>query len=73
MGCRGFILMFQTRESESSSSSADSTEAHKNEGFLKSAWHRLTNQHSNLTDDPKAEEKKAEKEDEEPKRASGSG
>ena len=50
----------------------DSKEAHKNEGFLKSAWHRLTHQHDNLTDE-KADDKKTEKEDEEPKRASGSG
>lgn len=61
------------RDSESSSPSPDSKAAHENEGFLKSAWHRLTNQHSNLADDPRPEEKKNEKESEEPKRASGSG
>ena len=54
----------------SSSSTAD---AHKNEGFLKSAWHKLTHQHENLPpEEPKAnlEDKGQE---EEPKKASGSG
>lgn len=45
---------------------------HKNEGFLKSAWHRLTHQHDNLEPDNGPETKKEEKSDE-PKKASGSG
>lgn len=45
---------------------------HKNEGFLKSAWHRLTHQHDNLEPDAKPETKKDDKGDE-PKKASGSG
>ena len=61
------------RESEPSSLPSNSKEGHKNEGFLKSAWHKLTHQHDNLTDSPKEEEKKDEKPREEPKRASGSG
>ena len=51
----------------------NSKEAHKNEGFLKSAWHKLTHQHDNLNEEPKVEEKKDTSEKEEPKRASGSG
>lgn len=44
---------------------------HKNEGFLKSAWHKLTHQHDDLAPDDKTEQKK---DDEEPrKKASGSG
>lgn len=47
---------------------------HKNEGFLKSAWHRLTHQHDNLEPDQKPkDETKNNKDDEEPKTASGSG
>lgn len=43
---------------------------HKNEGFLKSAWHKLTHQHDDLEPDDKPSEKK---DDDEPKKASGSG
>ena len=56
--------------SSSTSSASNSTDNHKNEGFLKSAWHRLTHQHDNPTDDSKPGEKS---EEEEPKKASGSG
>lgn len=57
------------------SESSGSAESHKNEGFLKAAWHRLTHQHDNLpleeaTPDSKAANKAQE---EEPKKASGSG
>ena len=44
---------------------------HKNEGFLKSAWHKLTHQHDDLEPGKKGEQKKDD--DEEPKKASGSG
>ncbi|ORY10306.1 hypothetical protein BCR34DRAFT_655010 [Clohesyomyces aquaticus] len=44
----------------------DSPEAHKHEGFLKSAWHNLTGQHKNIDNDDT-------KKDEEKKKASGSG
>ncbi|EXJ57972.1 molecular chaperone DnaJ [Cladophialophora yegresii CBS 114405] len=47
---------------------------HKNEGFLKSAWHKLTHQHDNLESDKPGKESKAEQhEDNEPEKASGSG
>lgn len=54
------------------SSPADS---HKNEGFLKSAWHRLTHQHDNTSTKPAspASDAEAKGEDEEPKKAAGSG
>lgn len=44
---------------------------HKNEGFFKSAWHKLTHQHDNL--EPEKDGKSQDKEDDEPKKASGSG
>lgn len=52
---------------------SDMSEAdkHKNEGFLKSAWHRLTHQHDNL--DKKKEDSSEKDQDEPPKKASGSG
>jgi molecular chaperone DnaJ len=52
---------------------------HKNEGFLKSAWHRLTGEHDNLEPEKPEEktsnekEKGKEKDDDEQKKASGSG
>lgn len=50
------------------------SDAHKNEGFLKSAWHTITGQHDNLSKDGKKDEKSSgEKKDEEPKKTSGSG
>jgi molecular chaperone DnaJ len=60
------------------STTSNKASDHKNEGFLKSAWHRLTHQHDNLEPDesPKSEtksESKTDKDDEEPKKASGSG
>lgn len=53
-------------------------ESHKNEGFLKSAWHKLTHQHDDFTHrdetSPAAGSKAGDKDDEdEPKRAAGSG
>ncbi|KAF2002267.1 hypothetical protein P154DRAFT_144722 [Amniculicola lignicola CBS 123094] len=54
------------------------TEAeHRNEGFLKSAWHNLTGQHRNWKEDETGEEKGGEQKDDgkknEKKKASGSG
>jgi molecular chaperone DnaJ len=59
---------------------------HKNEGFLKSAWHKLTHQHdileadgdttTNNNDSTKPSNKKQDpppNQDEEPKKASGAG
>ncbi|MCJ1393122.1 hypothetical protein MMC18_005994 [Xylographa bjoerkii] len=59
--------------SSSGSTSSKSTEAHKNEGFLKSAWHNLTGQHDHLEGEPKKTEKTERTDQEEPKKASGSG
>jgi molecular chaperone DnaJ len=51
-----------------STSTTASNDAHKNEGFLKNAWHNLTGQHK------KTEPAKPDSEEpEEPKKASGSG
>ncbi|KAJ4288434.1 mdj1 protein precursor [Kalmusia sp. IMI 367209] len=52
-----------------------SADDHKDEGFLKSAWHNLTGQHRNLDKDAKETPKKDEPKnsDEEKKKASGSG
>lgn len=66
------------RESkDKASKTSNKAEDHKNEGFLKSAWHKLTHQHDNLdsetSDKNKPEDKSPSKDDEEPKKASGSG
>lgn len=45
---------------------------HKNENFLKSAWHKMTGQHDNLEQDTN-ENKEKKEDEEEPKKASGSG
>lgn len=58
------------RESQNASKPSDKASDHKNEGFLKSAWHKLTHQHDNLEPDDKKTESK---DDDEPKKASGSG
>ncbi|KAL9131551.1 MAG: hypothetical protein Q9217_000565 [Psora testacea] len=59
-------------DSPASSSSASS---HKNEGFLKSAWHKLTHQHDNLSHGRPADQAKTEDgtPEEEPKKAARSG
>lgn len=47
---------------------------HTNEGFLKSAWHNITGQHKHLKpEEQKRADEQADKEDEEPKKGSGSG
>ena len=72
------------REPQTSSSPSNKASDHKNEGFLKSAWHRLTHQHDNLEPDSPAKDEgksdsegksdgKSNKDEEEPKKASGSG
>ena len=66
------IMNFDTQEQQANKS--DDAEAHKNEGFLKSAWHRMTGQHDHLDQNQKAaESNNANGEEEEPKKASGSG
>ncbi len=57
----------------SSPPDGSSPEAHKNEGFLKSAWHRLTNQHNFDSAEKKESEKRSPETDEPKKNASGSG
>jgi len=54
------------KSSKPSNKAAD----HKNEGFLKSAWHKLTHQHDDL--EPEKPDTQGQKEEDEPKKASGS-
>jgi len=75
---RVLIKLISCRESTKTSTASDSSNKpsnkasdHKNEGFLKSAWHKLTHQHDNLEPDDKPAEKKDDEEP--PKKASGSG
>ncbi|KAA6415107.1 MAG: chaperone [Lasallia pustulata] len=68
----------KTGTSSQPASSASGAESHKNEGFLKSAWHRLTHQHDDLPSpngSPPAGGSKAgdKAEEDEPKKAAGSG
>lgn len=60
--------------SSTTSNSSQAADSHKGEGFLKSAWHKLTHQHDNLPpDEPATGSKPDEKsETEEPKKAAGS-
>jgi molecular chaperone DnaJ len=59
---------------------SNTAESHKNDGFLKSVWHKFTDHQahgkddlaSSITDEPKSEPAKKEDVDE-PKKASGSG
>ncbi|KAL8659614.1 MAG: hypothetical protein Q9226_000319 [Calogaya cf. arnoldii] len=67
-----------TRTSSDSSKPATppaSADFHKNEGFLKSAWHKLTHQHDESAPGSSQSSPEAEKkgETEEPKKAAGSG
>lgn len=61
--------------SATASSNPDSAaDDHKNEGFLKNMWHTVTGQHDHLNDgQPQPKKDDAQKEEEEPKKASGSG
>ncbi|KAL9030499.1 MAG: hypothetical protein Q9196_001386 [Gyalolechia fulgens] len=58
----------------SSKSEKPAANAHENEGFLKSAWHRLTHQHddSSAKQASSASNTENKTEDEEPKKAAGS-
>jgi molecular chaperone DnaJ len=57
--------------------SSNSSDDHKNEGFLKNMWHSMTGQHDNSEGQQKGSSGKTEgqqsEQDEEPKKASGSG
>lgn len=67
------------KESSTSPANASSTQSdedsHKNEGFLKSAWHKMTGQHDHLGKGEQEDQpaSKPPTEAEEPKKASGSG
>ena len=60
-------------EPEQEAGKKDDPESHKNEGFLKSAWHRMTGQHDHIREAKPEAEEKSNEEEEEPKKASGSG
>lgn len=66
--------MFCSKAQVASQEGSQSTDSHRNEGFLKSAWHKLTQQHGNLP--PEVPEEPAKGDDkvreEEPKKAAGS-
>ncbi|KAL8740180.1 MAG: hypothetical protein Q9190_007089 [Brigantiaea leucoxantha] len=64
-----------SEESEPLDGSLKSADSHKNEGFLKSAWHRLTHQHDQPPADQSESNNDAEAKTEvdEPKKAAGSG
>src|SRR5690242_3316176 len=53
-------------------STASTADEHKNEGFLKSAWHNLTGQHKHLDKDQTKTDKTTSKEKDDEKKGSGS-
>ncbi|KAI9726631.1 MAG: hypothetical protein M1828_000998 [Chrysothrix sp. TS-e1954] len=75
------VMNFDAKESKSDDKKADVDASHENEGFLKSAWHRMTGQHDQKpasselnrkqesADNPKDKTPPSE---DEPKKASGS-
>jgi molecular chaperone DnaJ len=69
------IITSKVKEGAVQETAKEQAERHKNEGFLKNAWHNLTGQHKNVNEEPKKDEtsKPQEKKDDEPKKASGSG
>ncbi|KAK4499244.1 hypothetical protein PRZ48_009757 [Zasmidium cellare] len=66
-------LKHAPKASESSSTPGSKDEDHKNEGFLKNLWHNISGQHDDLNQDGKQQPKNNEQQDDEPKKASGSG
>lgn len=54
--CARLTVLFKRFASSAGTKSASPEDPHKGEGFLKAAWHRLTNQHHKPVDD--ASEKK---------------
>jgi molecular chaperone DnaJ len=68
------------RATGATSTESNTAESHKNEGFLKSVWHKLTDHQahgkddlaSSITDESKSEATKKEDVDK-PKKAPGSG
>jgi molecular chaperone DnaJ len=76
----GFSADTPCREAEvaskhpgSASSTSKQASDHQNEGFLKSAWHKLTHQHDDLEKDNGSGKEKAKEDEEEPKKGAGSG
>ena len=75
------IMNLDNQQGQDSASSGSEEDPHKNEGFLKAAWHRMTGQHSNPNEEPVSDskhqqqqpEQKQDVDEEEPKKASGSG
>ena len=77
------LTRFLREPKDSTSDPSTKATDHKNEGFLKSAWHKLTHQHDNLEPEndqkdqkdkmDKKDKKTQSKDEEEPKKASGSG
>ena len=69
------IMNFEGPEQQADKSNED--DPHKNEGFLKAAWHRMTGQHNHMDEassEPKQQtDDKQSTEEEEPKKASSSG
>ena len=63
-------MLTVARRTSDAEPSSDPAAAHRNESFLKSAWHRLTHQHDNLKEDESVE-KGENKDAEEPKKAAG--
>ena len=71
----GKFTFYSASATEEESQTPTSDEAHKNEGFLKAAWHKLTHQHNNLPPHEVENQTRSEEkgEEEEPKKAAGSG
>lgn len=60
--------------SEEKSTKASTADSHKNESFLKSAWHKLTHQNeTNRSERQVIDHKPGEKTEDEPKKAASSG
>jgi len=61
------------KASQTSESTQTEAEKHQNEGFLKSAWHKLTHQHDDLEKDQQSQTTDQQAQEDPPKKASGSG
>jgi len=79
MGDKNAKRVMDFGNSSASGSVPSEADLHKNEGFFKAAWHKITGQHDHLnhdqpkkTEDSKPADSKTSTEPEEPKKASGS-
>lgn len=68
-GAKRVMNLGKTHNDTDTKTTNTKADEHKNEGFLKNAWHTLTGQH----DDIKSETPSTSTEEEPPKKASGSG